>query len=104
MIIDELKEIVQTTMPDRKIDYDHITMQSSLQKDLGFDSIAYIMLAIGIEAKYGVELSQLDTVKFETVGDVVSDINSGIDELDNSAFEDATLSDETLLQPPQETE
>jgi acyl carrier protein len=76
MIIDELKEIVQTTMPDRKIDYDHITLQSSLQKDLGFDSIAYIMLAIGIEAKYGVELSQLDTIKFDTVGDVVNYIEN----------------------------
>jgi acyl carrier protein len=71
-VLEELKSLVRNIMPDKKIDYDKVTLESDLIKDLGFDSIAFIMVAIGIEQEFGVEVSQIDSSKFRTVGDVLT--------------------------------
>lgn len=71
-MLEELKNLVRSIMPDKKIDYDKVTLDSDLIKDLGFDSIAFIMVAIGIEQEFGVEVSQIDSAKFKTVRDVLA--------------------------------
>lgn len=71
-MLEELKDLVRNIMPDKKIDYSKVTLDSDLIKDLGFDSIAFIMVAIGIEQEFGVEVSQIDSAKFRTVRDVLT--------------------------------
>ncbi len=75
-MLEQLKHLVKSIMPDKKIDFDNVTENSDLIKDLGFDSISFIMIAIGIEQEFGVEVSQIDSSSFKTVGDVINYIKS----------------------------
>lgn len=65
-MLEQLKEILGKILPD--MDLSDVTEETNLADDLGFDSLALIMLAMEIEEAFGFKFKKL--VKFETVGDV----------------------------------
>ena len=67
-MLNKLKEILGKVLPD--IDLDTITENTRLAEDLGFDSLAMIMMAM--------ELEDAEFVRFKTVGDVCGYLESRI--------------------------
>ena len=63
---EKLKVIFERVVPDK--DFSTVTRESRLVEDLGFDSLALMMMAMGIEDAFGYRFNEF--VKFETVGDV----------------------------------
>ena len=63
---EKLKSIFERVVPDK--DFSTVTRESRLIEDLGFDSLALMMMAMGIEEEFGFRFKEF--VKFETVGDV----------------------------------
>ena len=63
---EKLKSIIEKVVPD--VDPAGVTRDSRLIDDLGFDSLALMMMAMGIEEEFGYRFTEF--VKFETVGDV----------------------------------
>ena len=65
-MLDKLKEILGKVLPD--IDMSVVTEETRLKEDLGFDSLAMMMMAMELEDAFNFKFTEL--VKFETVGDV----------------------------------
>lgn len=63
-----LLELIKQAMPD--IDISKANEDSHLFEDLGFDSLALMMLAMSLEDEFGVHFDKPE--KFETVKDVLS--------------------------------
>lgn len=63
---EKLRAIFEKVVPDK--DFSTVTRESRLIEDLGFDSLALMMMAMGIEDSFGYRFEEF--VKFETVGDV----------------------------------
>ena len=59
-----------------RIDADKITPQSDIKRDLGADSVDILQLLMRLEDDYGVVIPDQALAKFETVGDVVSYLDS----------------------------
>ena len=53
-----------------------VSETTRLKEDLGFDSLAMMMMAMELEDAFGFKFSEF--VKFDTVGDVCSYLESGI--------------------------
>ena len=67
-MLDKLKEILGKVLPD--VDMASVTEQTKLIDDLGFDSLAMMMMAMELEDAFNFKFTEF--VKFETVGDVCS--------------------------------
>lgn len=65
-MLEKLKEILGKVLGDT--DLDKVTENSRLVEDLGFDSLAIMMMSMEIEEAFDFRFT--DFVKFETVGDV----------------------------------
>lgn len=65
-MIDKLKNVLSRVLPD--MDVSGVTEDTRLVEDLGFDSLALMMMSMEIEDAFGFKF--LEFVKFETVGDV----------------------------------
>lgn len=65
-MLEQLKEILGKVLRD--VDMSQVTEETRLVQDLGFDSLAMMMMAMEIEDAYGFRFTEL--VQFETVGDV----------------------------------
>ncbi len=65
-MIEQLKEILGRVLPD--VDISAVTAQTKLRDDLGFDSLAMMMLAMEIEDTFQFKFTEF--IRFETVGDV----------------------------------
>jgi acyl carrier protein len=63
---ERLKAIFERAVPDT--DPSSITRESRLMEDLGFDSLALMMMAMGIEDAFGYRFTEF--VRFTTVGEV----------------------------------
>ena len=63
---EKLKVIFERVVPDK--DFSTVTRETRLMEDLGFDSLALMMMAMGIEDSFGYRFTEF--VKFDTVGDV----------------------------------
>ena len=63
---EKLKVIFERVVPDK--DLSTITRESRLIEDLGFDSLALMMMAMGIEDAFGYRFTEF--VRFTTVGEV----------------------------------
>nr|MBE6545305.1 acyl carrier protein [Oscillospiraceae bacterium] len=66
IMLDKLKNILSKVLPD--VDMSTVTEETRLIEDLGFDSLALMMMSMEIEDAFGFKF--LEFVKFETVGDV----------------------------------
>ncbi len=73
-MLEKLKEILAKVLPD--VDMTAVTEKTKLRDDLGFDSLAMMMLSMEIEDAFGFKFTEF--VKFETVGDVCGYLESRI--------------------------
>lgn len=73
-MLEQLKEILGKVLPE--VDMSTVTEDTKLADDLGFDSLAMMMLAMEIEDAYDFKFQEF--VKFETVGDVCGYLESRI--------------------------
>ena len=65
-MLERLKEILAKVTPDT--DMSTVTEESRLVDDLGFDSLAIMMMAMEIEDVFNFKFTEM--VRFVTVGDV----------------------------------
>lgn len=65
-MLNKLKEILAKVLPD--IDVSGITEQTRLVEDLGFDSLAIMMMSMEIEDTFNFKFTEF--IKFESAGDV----------------------------------
>lgn len=65
-MLEKLKEILARVLPD--VDMAEVNADTRLKEDLGFDSLAMMMMAMELEEAFGFRFAEF--VKFETVGDV----------------------------------
>ena len=73
-MLNRLKEILGKVLPD--VDMATVTEQTRLVDDLGFDSLAMMMMAMELEDAFGFKFTEL--VRFETVGDVCGSLESRV--------------------------
>lgn len=73
-MLEKLKEVLGKVLPD--MDISSVTVETKLIDDLGFDSLAMMMMAMELEDAFGFKFREF--VKFETVGDVCSYLESRI--------------------------
>lgn len=73
-MLDKLKEVLAKVLPD--VDMSTVTEQTKLIDDLGFDSLAMMMMAMELEDAFNFKFAEF--VKFETVGDVCGYLESRI--------------------------
>ena len=71
-MLDKLKEILKKVLPNA--DTSNITAETYLVEDLGFDSLAIMMMSMEIEDEFNFRFTEF--VKFETVGDVIDYLES----------------------------
>ncbi len=67
-MFEKLKELL---VEELQIDEKDITMEAELSNDLNINSIELADLVMMCEEKFGIEISEDDSNKFLTVGDVV---------------------------------
>ena len=63
---EKLKAVIERAVPG--VDTANVTRETRLVEDLGFDSLALMMMAMGIEDAFGFKFTEF--VRFETVGEV----------------------------------
>ena len=73
-MLDKLKEILGKVLPD--VDMSSVTEDTRLIEDLGFDSLALMMMSMEIEDAFSFKFTEF--VRFETVGDVCGYLESRI--------------------------
>ena len=73
-MLDKLKAIIGKVLPG--IDMNTVTESTKLVDDLGFDSLAMMMMSMEIEDAFGFRFKEF--VRFETVGDVCSYLSSRV--------------------------
>ena len=73
-MLEKLKEILSKVLPD--VDMSSVTEETKLIDDLGFDSLAIMMMSMEIEDAFNFKFTEF--VKFETVGDVCGYLESRI--------------------------
>ena len=71
-IFNELIEILKNSVDDPNRDYSSITMETGLYDELGISSISAIYMALEIESRFGISLSNEDASKLVKVKDIVS--------------------------------
>ena len=74
-IFEEIKEALTDAFGD-DMDISAITPESDLRKDLGFNSIGLLAMAVSLEEKFGFNFSNEDFAKINTVNDVVEVIKN----------------------------
>lgn len=73
-MLEKLKAVLGKVLPD--LDLSTVTEDTRLIEDLGFDSLALMMLAMEIEDAFGFRFTEF--VRFETVGDACGYLESRI--------------------------
>lgn len=66
-MFERLKDIIKRVMPE--LNLEGINEKSKLIEDLKFDSLAFMMMAMEIEAEFNIRFD--GPIKLETVGDVI---------------------------------
>lgn len=73
-MLDKLKAILAKVLPG--LDMNTVTESTRLVEDLGFDSLALMMMSMEIEDAFGFRFKEF--VRFETVGDVCAYLSSRV--------------------------
>ena len=73
-MFEEIVEVLKRAFPD--MDLSQITEDTRLVDDLGFDSLATIMLSMELEETFNFRFDEF--VRFETAGDVAKYIESRV--------------------------
>ena len=69
-IISTLAELLMKLRPELTLNPDTLDEGVSLQNDLGIDSITMLMLALGIEKKFGFRFESVTAEQMKTLGSV----------------------------------
>ena len=69
---DQLKETIADTLPSVSDKLHLITLEASLTKDLGADSLDAVEIILAIEEEYGIEIPDDVAENLKTVGDLMS--------------------------------
>ena len=67
-IFEKLKELVVDQLG---VEEDEVTMEASMQDDLGADSLDLVVLVMSVEEEFGVKVADEDLENIKTVGDIV---------------------------------
>ena len=59
---------------NRNVDASKITMDSKIVEDLGVNSIGLVYLAVAVEEEFGIDMTNVSLESFNTVGDVIKNI------------------------------
>ena len=68
-IFDKLKELVVDQLG---VEEDEVTMEATMQHDLGADSLDLVDLVMSVEEEFGVKVADEDLENIKTVGDIVN--------------------------------
>ena len=68
-IFDKLKELVVDQLG---VEEDEVTMEASMQDDLGADSLDLVDLVMSVEEEFGVKVADEDLENIKNVGDIVN--------------------------------
>lgn len=68
-IFGKLKELVVDQLG---VEEDEVTMEASMQDDLGADSLDLVDLVMSVEEEFGVKVADEDLENIKTVGDIVN--------------------------------
>lgn len=68
-IFDKLKELVVDQLG---VEEDEVTMEATMQDDLGADSLDLVDLVMSVEEEFGVKVADEDLESIKTVGDIVN--------------------------------
>ena len=68
-IFDKLKELVVDQLG---VEEDEVTLEASMQDDLGADSLDLVDLVMSVEEEFGVKVADEDLENIKTVGDIVN--------------------------------
>ena len=68
-IFDKLKELVVDQLG---VEEDEVTMEATMQDDLGADSLDLVDLVMSVEEEFGVKVAGEDLENIKTVGDIVN--------------------------------
>ena len=68
-IFDKLKELVVDQLG---VEEDEVTMEATMQDDLGADSLDLVDLVMSVEEESGVNVADEDLENIKTVGDIVN--------------------------------
>ncbi len=66
-----LSQVVDIVSNELSVQPSKVTLDASFADDLGADSLDLVELVMTFEEKFGIEISDEDTEKLTTVGDVV---------------------------------
>ena len=73
----EVVEKVTSIIVDRLgVTKEQVTLEASFKEDLSADSLDVVELIMELEEEFGIEISEEDTDKISTVGDVIQYIES----------------------------
>ena len=76
MVFEKIRKIISEQVD---IEEEKITMETSLLKDLEADSLEAVEILMGISDEFGIEISDEEAEKFQTVGDIVEYVEHHID-------------------------
>ena len=76
MVFDKVKELISEQLD---VKADDITEDSSIQDDLGADSLDVVDLVMAIEDEFSVEIPEDQVENIKTVGDIVKFIEDNTD-------------------------
>ena len=68
-IFDKLKELVVDQLG---VEEDEVTMEATMQDDLGADSLDLVDLDMSVEEEFGVKVADEDLENIKPVGDIVN--------------------------------
>lgn len=68
-IFDKLKKLVVDQLG---VEEDEVTMEATMQDDLGADSLDLVDLVMSVEEEFGVKVADEDLENIKTVGDIVN--------------------------------
>jgi acyl carrier protein len=69
MVFEKVRDIIASTL---KLDPSKVTLEASLEHDLGADSLDAVEVIMEIEDEYGIEIPDEEAEKFVTIGDIVN--------------------------------
>ncbi len=76
MVFDKVKDLISEQLD---VKADEITEDSSIQDDLGADSLDVVDLVMAIEDEFSVEIPEDQVENIKTVGDIVKFIEDNTD-------------------------
>ena len=81
MVLDRLKVLIKNLLADydMEIDVDNVTSDTTLMGELGLTSIMMLLTAIAMEQEFDIELTNMGSSSFVTVGDVCKFIEEALE-------------------------